>query len=84
MLAVRSPSKDGRSSSISFPDAGNEKRSGNPVIQRGYLQRERLLDPPPDPQFNPNPVSGFDIPKIGREVAFRLKVSPDKAAGSLR
>jgi hypothetical protein len=59
MLAVRSPSKDGRSSSISFPDAGNEKRSGNPV-------------------------SGFDIPKIGREVAFRLKVSPDKAAGSLR
>ena len=39
-------------------------------------QRQPLLDPPPLPQFSPNPVIGFEIRKIRCRVALILKVSP--------
>ena len=39
-------------------------------------RRPLLLDPPPLPEFGPNPVNGFEIPKAGRDIALILKVSP--------
>jgi hypothetical protein len=40
-------------------------------------RRPLLLDPPPLPEFGPNPVKGFEIPKAGRDIALILKVSPN-------
>jgi hypothetical protein len=39
-------------------------------------QRQPLLDPPPLPQFSPNPVNGFEIRKARGRIALILKVSP--------
>ena len=38
-------------------------------------QRQPLLDPPPLPQFSPNPVKGFEIRKVRSRIALILKVS---------
>ena len=38
-------------------------------------RRPPLLDPPPLPEFGPNPVKGFEIRKAGRAIALILKVS---------
>ena len=38
-------------------------------------QRQPLLDPPPLPQFSPNPVRGFKIRKVRSRIALILKVS---------
>lgn len=38
-------------------------------------QRELLFDPPPLPQFNQNPVEGFEVRKAKDRPVFRLKVS---------
>jgi hypothetical protein len=43
-------------------------------------RRDPLLDPPPDPQFLKNPVTGFKIRKINEAVAFRLEISSEKVA----
>jgi hypothetical protein len=37
--------------------------------------RPLLLDPPPLPEFGPNPVKGFEIAKAGRDIALILKAS---------
>jgi hypothetical protein len=37
--------------------------------------RQPLLDPPPMPQFGPNPVQGFEIRKARGRIALILKVS---------
>jgi hypothetical protein len=39
-------------------------------------QRPPLLDPPPLPQFGPNPISGFVIRKNRTRIVFSLNVSP--------
>ena len=38
-------------------------------------QRQPLLDPPPLPEFSPNPIKGFEIRKLRNRIALILKVS---------
>ena len=39
-------------------------------------RRQVLFDPPPQPDFGPNPVNGFEVRDTGDRLAFKLLISP--------